>query len=348
MCYLCDCKHFLTSPSTFHGDARHRSPVQKHQDETKTAQKSELLTACRNMQYTLVYHLIIPKAEINYVECQEELMLQKASRQTSSNLEDTKLVENDIKCEGAKVCRRNCCAGSLVLETGSVHNVATDCSEEELVYNADVDDKAMTTACYIRWSRSQIDSEEECGISTNNCLSSASMERSAPQPHSNITLYEKPVSRDVRVFVSEDDGISHSESSFGHFPSHRRDVNYSNHSYKARIVGNSELADAYSKSDKPQDNQLTFPCAKTSDGPDKNATVIKGNSGFAIKHYTIVTGFEKIQLISTHSYKYLEIATDFNYLKYCNQGRETDSYLHEICHDSIAIYNPIIHQLLSK
>ena len=66
--------------------------------------------------------------------------------------------------EGATFCRPNCCAGSLVLETGLVHNVTTDCSEEELVYNADVDDKAMTIS---KWSTSEIDSEEESGTSTN-------------------------------------------------------------------------------------------------------------------------------------------------------------------------------------
>ena len=111
-------------------------------------------------------------------------------------------------------------------------------------------------------------------MSSNNGLSPASIQRSA-QPHTNITLYEKPVSRDVRVFVSEDDGSSHSESSFGYISSHRRDVNYSNYSYKARIVGNSELAGAYSETDKPQDNLL---CPSSGDGPDKKATVITGNS----------------------------------------------------------------------
>ena len=52
-------------------------------------------------------------------------------------------------------------------------------------------------------------------MNTNN---GASMQRSA-QPHANITLYEKPVSRDVRAFVSEDDGISRSESLFGYISS---------------------------------------------------------------------------------------------------------------------------------
>ena len=279
MCHLSDCTcESLRRSSTFHDDARHGSPILKHQGEVEIAQKLELLmTACMTVQHVLRHPLIIPKEEINYVECQEELILQKVSRSTASNSEDTKLVDDDMhmKCEVATFCRPNCCAGSLVWETGSVHNIATDCSEGELVHNADVDDKAVRTICYIECSISSKDSVEESGgMNTNN---GASMQRSA-QPHANITLYEKPVSRDVRAFVSEDDGISHSESSFGYISSHRRDVNYSNYSYKARIVGNSELAGAYSETDKPRDNQLTLPCPSSSDGPDKKATVITGNN----------------------------------------------------------------------
>ena len=69
--------------------------------------------------------------------------------------------------EDATFCRPNCCGGSLVLATGSVYNVATYCSEEELVYNADVDDKVMTISSYTKWSTNEIDSEEESGTNTN-------------------------------------------------------------------------------------------------------------------------------------------------------------------------------------
>ena len=277
MCHLSDCT-CKRSSCTFHDDARQGSCslILKHQGEVKTAQKLELLTPCMTMQYVLRHPLIIPKEEIKYAEYQEELVLQKASRSTACNSEDTELVDNDMKCEGATFCRPNCCAGSLVWETGSVqHNAAADCSEGELVHNTDVDDNVMPMTCYTECSTSSKDLVEESGgMSTNNGHSSASMQRSA-QPHANIALYEKPVSGDIRAFVSEDDGISRSESSFGYISSHRRDVNYSNYSYKARIVGNSELAGAYSETDKPRDNQLTLPRPSSSDGSDKT-TVITG------------------------------------------------------------------------
>lgn len=287
MCHLSDCTcGYLKRSSTFHGEAKQGSPVLKHQSEVKIAQKFPV--ACRTMQYVLTHHLMIPKEEINYVGYQEELIVQKASRPTASNPEDTELVD-DMKCEGATFCKPNCCAGSLVWETGSVHNVAT---EEELVHNTDVDDKTMTTTYYTEWSTSPKDSEEESGMSTNNGLSPVSMQRSA-QPH---TLHEKPVSGDVRAFVSEDDGISRSESSFGYLSSHRRDVNYSNYSYKARIVGNSELAGVYSEADKPRDNQLTLPRPSSSDGSDKKVTVITGNNCYWFCYIT-----HNLESIAMHS-----------------------------------------------
>ena len=70
-----------------------------------------------------------------------------------------------------------------------------------------------------------------------------------------------------------------------------------------------------------------------------------------------VIGFEKTRPASTHNYKYTYVFrnTDFNYLKYVaicyNLGRETDiyyMYLHEICHDFIALNKLSIHQLLGQ
>ena len=56
---------------------------------------------------------------------------------------------------------------------------------------------------------------------------------------------------------------------------------------------------------------------------------------------TYVTRFEKTWLPCT---VIIFKNTDFNYLKYCSR-REQILYLHEICHDSIAICNLSIPQL---
>ena len=48
-----------------------------------------------------------------------------------------------------------------------------------------------------------------------------------------------------------------------------------------------------------------------------------------------VTGFEKSHVSSTIIIR----NTDFNYLKYCNSVRKTNRCLHELCHNSIAIYS---------
>ena len=57
---------------------------------------------------------------------------------------------------------------------------------------------------------------------------------------------------------------------------------------------------------------------------------------------TYVNGFEKIQLNSMHNYQYLEITI---LLLEVLQLRKGNRCLHEVYHDSIAIYNLYIHQL---
>ena len=284
MCHLSDCRCLNSSSPSIHSDAGWGIPIPKCQDEAVATQRpTESSTDHLTTQYALIHHLTMSVEEVNHTNCLVELItVQSVSRSIGINAPvsgDTEPLVDGMKCESTMLCKPNCCAEA---ETGSVNNEAIGCSdhEEELVYNATIDNKEMMTH-YTEWSTSP---EEETGTSTNKGPSLTSIQRSA-QLH---TKYEKPASRDVWTFVSEDDGISHNESTFGSFSSHRRDVNYNNHSYKSRTFANSELAGAYSETDRPQGNHLMIlPHPSSNDGPDKKATVITGNNGFVRILHTI-------------------------------------------------------------
>ena len=120
------------------------------------------------------------------------------------------------------------------------------------------------TTCYTKCT-SYVDSVEETGLNPNNIFAVA--ERATQQ-----STDFKELSRDVKAFISDDDGASCNEATFGILSSDRRNFSYSDYSFRAKIVGNSALTDAYYESDKPhkpQDDHLKLPYPSSSNGPVK-------------------------------------------------------------------------------
>ena len=153
-----------------------------------------------------------------------------------------------------------CCAGTLVKEARPTHNMVAYGSEMELVHTPDDIDTTVTT-CYTDSSSTKLKNEvncgEESGVNSNNLTS---LTRTTPKK--NDFNLDEELSKNVIPFASNDDGASRNESTFGVFSSSKRDFNYSNNSYKARIVGKSGSTGAYCEANKPhrsQDHQLTLP-----------------------------------------------------------------------------------------
>ena len=168
-------------------------------------------------------------------------------------------------------------ARTLVMETGSVepNNTPVDCNQEGgSLNNSYVDNVSSTVHHCINWSvgQNEIFSEEETDTSTNKCSDIISLERSTPRS----ALNKEPAFKEVRPFVSDDDGTSYNESTFGILPSGIINYNYSDLSYKAKIAG---LAGGYCDKDMTQkshdDHQVTLPC--TIDGQVKpHGVVVSG------------------------------------------------------------------------
>ena len=208
-------------------------------------------------------NLMTSSEEVNHVECKAEYIIHHhVARSTVKNgggVECTKSPDDSLEHDGAALRKLKCCVGSLVLETVQADNCTVDCIEEELVYNAD-EISTTSTRCYINWSTSDTDdSKEETGVNGNEFFNS--QQRTTPCNNPDFSINEEPASRDIRAFLSDDDGTSRNESTFGALSHDRRIYKYSDYSFKAKIVGNSELAGSHCTSDAPHkpDNHQVKP-----------------------------------------------------------------------------------------
>ena len=224
--------------------------------------KTKVQTALSLRQLTIVDGRVIegvmmaPMEEVNHIEGKSELAM----------IEITELLE---ECDN--IFNFNCCAGTLVMESGpaTAENVTADCNEGELVHNMNEKGASMTVPYLHSSSTSgdQIVSAEETNRESPN--KDASQKRSTSLQNADPTLNELPSRDNIMPFASDDDGTSHNESTFGILPGDRRNFNYSNYSFKSRIVGNSALTDAYCESDRPhksQGHQLILPYPGAIDG----------------------------------------------------------------------------------
>lgn len=170
--------------------------------------------------------LVMPVEEVNHVNCKGQLVIHQHVS------EITRALMNNVKREGTELGRPSHCAKTLVMEAGPEDNVAVDCSEG--AFNGDGNDTAVTVCC-INWTlcdyENAMNSKEEIGINT--------IEVTNKELKANF--------REIRPFVSEDDGSSCNELAFGNFPS---DKTYTNCSFHAKMVGNSELAGTYGIGDR--------------------------------------------------------------------------------------------------
>ena len=225
------------------------SPGQKGEGQAQTVTSGELIVAMEAKQPTLIFSLlqvgnvITSVDEVYHVEGKTELALtnQCMSRRAGPESEDV----NDSVAE-FDPATRNCCAGTLVMESGQADNVATECSEGELVYNMDDEENdTLITVCHS--TSTTIVSEEETSTTDNTDFNLASQER-ATQWKTDFTLNEEPLSRDIRHFSVDESGFLSSTQS--------------------KMVRNSELGGTYYESDrphKPQDHQYS----SIIDGPIK-------------------------------------------------------------------------------
>ena len=158
--------------------------------------------------------LVIPAEEVNRVKSKGEIVMHQHV---------SEITMNNMKHEDTELCWPNHCAGTLVMEAGPEDNVAIDCSEG--AFNGDGNNTAVTVCC-INWAlgdyENLINSEEEI------CAKITSKELKA-----NF--------REIRPFVSEDDGSSHNELALGYFSSEKGYFGYGSFSFNAKMVGNSEL-----------------------------------------------------------------------------------------------------------
>ena len=221
-------------------------------------------------------HLMTSSEEVNHVECKAECIIyHRVARLTKSP-------DDSLEHDGAALCKLKRCVGSLVLETVQADNYTVDCSEEELVYNAD-EVSTSATKCYINWSTGETDySKEETRVNGNECFNATSQQRTTPCNNPDFSINEEPASRDIRAFLSDDDGTSRNESTFGALSHDRRIYKYSDYSFKAKIVGNSELAGSHCTSDgprKPDNHQWTSTHSSVIDSQVKPDDVVKTVAG---------------------------------------------------------------------
>ena len=269
-------------------DSRGRSDInQKCEDERASQNLGKFISnTMAGPKYT-VFRVVTSIEEINHADCKTELAIahQDVSiGNCSFGSENTESANDNIEADHESAMHLNpySGAGTFVMETGPVDNVETDCSEMEFVQNPDESDTTITM-CYTQSSTTrngnETNSEEESGVvNTNKDLNLGSQTRATPQKN-GFTLDEE-LSRDVMAFACNDDGTSQNEATFGVLSSNRRDFNYSNNSFKAKIVGNSGLAGAYYQiADKThilQDNQLTLPNPIPSSSDDPMKKLVTG------------------------------------------------------------------------
>ena len=217
---------------------------------------------------------LTPSSEeaVIHMECKTELAISEKSQLTADSDRGSWSAESlvdGMESEAVTLCKPNI-AITLVLEIEAVESINTpiDCSQEGgPVDNSYIDNVSVTGCCCINWSVGQNEtvSVEEVDTNTNECSGLVSVERSTPQSTLNTELAFK----EVRPFISDDDGTSHYESTFGTLPSGKINYNYSDLSFKSKIAG---LADGYCEKDMAQKShdhhQLMLPC--TVDGQVKS------------------------------------------------------------------------------
>lgn len=179
--------------------------------------------------------LVTPVEEVNHVEYKAECVIYNVSRLNSDGSQSKESM-NDTT-EWCTLCTTNCCAGTLVMETGPVDNVPTDCSEVELAHNTD-ENCTKVTLCCINWtlsSQNKINSEEETGVNTTKSFIHTLQKQFVTLRRNDVSIDEEPMFRDVRAFVGDHDGTFCNELNFG---SNRKNFVYSD----SFTPGNLELA----------------------------------------------------------------------------------------------------------
>ena len=140
-----------------------------------------------------------------------------------------------MECKDATFCSPTCCAGSLVLQTGSADNVvAVDCSEPELVHITDANDVAavpVTTNC-LEYP------EEATDVNTASSLTSQERSSSHSTNHMNRELACRT---DIRPFMRNDETVLSS--------------NFSNNYSKPTLIRNPELKGGCGERDKAHEPQ---------------------------------------------------------------------------------------------
>ena len=216
-----------------------------------------------NVTTNITTHMVVPIEENN---AHHEAELAIANQCIINHSLNTGSTINSIESENPTPINPYLCARTFVMEIRS-NKIVTDCSELELVHPPDDNDTTITM-CYTQSStkhESEMNCMEESSTNSNKDFDNpnlASQMRATPQKK-GFNLDEE-LSKDVIPFASNDDGASRNESTFGVFSSSKRDFNYSNSSYKARIVGKSATSStgAYREGDKPHksfDHQVTLP-----------------------------------------------------------------------------------------
>ena len=254
------------------------SDINQKCENERPSQNSGKLTSHKmtGLQYTS-FRVVPSIEEINYTGCNGELSIAHQCMSTTKygfGSEETKSMNDSTETDHESVrLDPYCGAGIFVMETADSVIAVSNCSEIELVQNLEEIDTTITM-CYERSpttrNENETYSEEESGVKD---IHLGSQTRTTPQK-SGFTLDEE-LSKGVMSFTtSNDDGNSQNEATFGVLSSNRRDFNYSNNSFKAKIVGNSGAAVAYHETNKTHTspyNQLTLPnpVASSSDDPVK-------------------------------------------------------------------------------
>lgn len=161
--------------------------------------------------------LVIPVQEINHVEYKAERVMCHYVLRLKSDGSQSKESMNDNMERCTMLRKTNCCAGTLVMETGPADNVPTaDCSEVELAHNTD-EICTKVTLCCINWtlrSQKKINSEKETGVNPNKSFIDILQKQVITPQRNNVAIDEEPMFRDVRA-VNNYDGTSCNELTFG-------------------------------------------------------------------------------------------------------------------------------------
>lgn len=233
-----------------------------------------MIKQCTDSTHQLVISL---KELVNHVKSKaDSMILQNLSRvMISSDIRSTCL-ENatsfGMKCDGLTLHKSYCSTRSFVY-TASTGPAPVDSSNGEIVHNtcAHNNDALVTTSCIVSSTTdhtNRVDSEEETDITKDH----TSLLRATLHDADFIPNKEPP----FMPFVSDDDGFTRNEPTFGVLPSDRRNVNHSSQSYKARIVSNPELTVVNCETDgalKPKSHHLALPHHITSGGPVKEPMI---------------------------------------------------------------------------